>query len=412
MYSIKKTTPVKAHRSPTLRQLVAIWFSLRLVTMLWVTLVSPLHPYTTIEQEVAFWPPQAPLNIWLERVVLAPWQRWDVGSYRWIVENGYQAPGNLGARGFHPLYPWLATPLASIVGSPMLALLLLSSAASLAYVIAFDKLAQMDQEADTARTSTLFMLFYPSAFILFAPYTEALFLLLSVLCFMWARQRSWWLAGLAGGLATLTRQQGLLLLLPLAWELWLASEQNVRQSLRAWRDWLALGLIPAGLLVWIVYRAVALSDNVQPDFSSVQNFIYSLIISPNAREMVPGQTFLWPWEALWLAIKRFMLDFDPRIGINLFLGALFVGLLALAWKRMRTSYRLYAVATIIVSFAHHTGSPWPYMSLPRHLFVAFPVFIGLAPLVKQPWQRLLLMSIGLFSFLFLLLLYVIRGWIP
>lgn len=394
------------------RSLIALWFSLRLLTIVWVALVSPLHPYTTIEKEVAFWPPQAPFNIWLERVVLAPWQRWDVGSYRWIVEHGYQAPGNPGARGFHPLYPWLATPLASLVGSSMLALLLVSSAASLTYVIAFDKLAQMDQEAETARTSTLLMLFYPSAFILFAPYTEALFLLFSVISFIWARQRSWRLAGLAGGLATLTRQQGLLLVLPLAWELWVACEQNVRQSLRAWRDWLALSLIPAGLLVWIVYRALALSDNVQPDFSSVQNFIYSLIISPDAKEMVPGQTFILPWDALWLAIDAFLVDFEPRIGINLFLAALFVGLLTLAWKRMRTSYRLYAVATIIVSFAHHTGSPWPYMSLPRHLFVAFPVFIGLGPLIKQPWQRLVVISLGLLTTFFFLLLYVIRGWIP
>jgi hypothetical protein len=213
-------------------------------------------------------------------------------------------------------------------------------------------------------------------------------------------------------LATLTRQQGLLLLLPLAWELWSASEQNVRQSLRVWRDWLALGLIPAGLLVWIVYRAVALSDNVQPDFSSVQSFIYSLIISPNAKEMVPGQTFILPWDALWLAIEAFLVDFESRIAINLFLAFLFVGLIVLAWRRMRPSYRLYVIAIATVSFANHTGSMWPYIALPRHLFLAFPLFIGLGAVVKQPWQRLLLMSVGLFSFLFLLLLYVIRGWIP
>ena len=34
------------------------------------------------------------------------------------------------------------------------------------------------------------------------------------------RRRRWLFAGLAGALATLTRQQGIVLALPLAWELW------------------------------------------------------------------------------------------------------------------------------------------------------------------------------------------------
>jgi Gpi18-like mannosyltransferase len=393
-----------------LRSLVAIWFSLRLLTMLWVALVSPLQPETTIEKEVAFWPPSEPYSRWLERAFLAPWERWDVDGYTRIIVNGYEPNSDLLT--FHPLFSWLATPVAWIVGNPLFALVLVSSAASLAYLIAFEKLARIDFEPSIARTSTLLMLFYPSAFSLFAPYTEALFLLLSVLCFLWARQRSWWLAGLAGGLAALTRQQGVLLFLPVAWELWTASEQNVRQTLRAWRDWIAVGLIPAGLLVWIVYRALVLNDNVQPDFSSLHSLIYSIIISPNAQKIVPEQSFLWPWQALWLAVQKLFFDFEPTLAIDLFLGFSFLGLTVLAWPRIRTSYRIYMIAIIVISFAYHTGPYFPYMGLPRHLFIAFPVFIGLGAVPKQPWQRLLLMSVGLFSFLFLLLLYVIRGWIP
>jgi len=76
------------------------------------------------------------------------------------------------------------------------------------------------------------------------------------------------------------------------------------------------------------------------------------------------------------------------------------------------SYRIYAVVIALVSFAYHTGPFFPYMGLPRHLLLAFPVFIGLGPVLCYRWQRLLMVGLGLFGILFLLMLYVIQGWIP
>jgi hypothetical protein len=390
-------------------QLLALWLMLRILTSLWAALVSPLHPHTLREQAIPLWPPSEPLGAWLERVLLAPWERWDTHSYLTIIRQGYQA-GN-GTAQFHPLFAWIATPLAGLTGSPLLGLMLISSGASLGVLITFERLARLDLDQDAAHTSTLLLAFSPLAFILFAPYTEALWLFWAVLCLFWARRQAWWLAGLAGALATLTRQQGLFLALPLAWELWEASGRNWRQAVGSWRNCLAVGLIPAGLLVWLVYRAVALND-LQANFSDPQALIYSLLISPDSSKIVPNQAFLWPWEAFYLALAKLWREPEYSLVIDLVLGIGFLALSILAWRNLRTSYRLLAITIILVSFGYHTGPHYPYMGLPRHLLLAFPVFIGLGQVMQQRWLRLTMAFLGLMGMLFLLLQYVIQGWVP
>jgi len=402
-------TREQVHVSQNIWHLLGLWLVLRLVTSLWVALISPLFPETLREQRIALWPPSEPLSAWLDRALLAPWERWDVHQYISIITEGYRADN--GTAQFHPLLAWLATPLAWLSGSPILGLLLVSSLASAALVVAFERLARYDMPAPDAFNSTLLLLLAPPAFILFVPYTEALFLLWAVLCFLAARQQRWWLAGLAAALATLTRQQGIFLALPLAWELWEAAGRDWRRALAGWRSWLALALIPFSLLGWLTYRALALGD-LNPDTSSFQGFVFSVLISPSSSQVVPQQAFLPPWHAAWLALTTFFHAPDYRLAIDLALGGGFLIALALAWPRMRISYRIYAVLVALVSFGYYTGPHMPYMGLPRHLLLAFPVFIGLGPLIRHPWVRLPIVIVGLLSIFFLLLQYTVRGWVP
>jgi hypothetical protein len=407
--SIPAAAPAGVRLARVEWQILGVWLMLRLLTCVWVAVVAPLRPLNERERTIAAWPPSAPLGTWLERVLLAPWERRDAVYYINIVGRGYRLDD--GTVSFHPLLAWLATPLAWISSSPLLGLLVVVSVASALLLLVFERLALLDLGSDDARTSTLLLAFSPLAFILFAPYTESLCLLFGVLCLLWARRGSWWLAGLAGGLAALTRQQGIFLALPLAWELWEATGRRWRHALGAWRDWLALGLIPAGLLVWLVYRAVALND-LRADFSNPQALIFSSLISSSTSQVVPVQQFLWPWQALWLALTKFWFAPDYSLSIDLVLGAGFVLLLALAWRNMRISYRIYAVAIVLVSFSYHTGMLYPYIALPRHLLLAFPVFIGLGPVFRGRRLRLCIVTFGILGMLFLLLQYVIEGWVP
>jgi hypothetical protein len=257
----------------------------------------------------------------------------------------------------------------------------------------------------------MLFVFFPSTFILFAPYPEGLFLLWAALCFLWARQGKWWWAGVAGGLATLTRQQGIFLLFPMAWELWEATGRAPRRILPTWRSWLAITTIPAGLLVWVIYRAVALG-NIATRVSHIPALIYSLFVSPSANKVATFHVFTWPWRAIGLALSKLGSAPDIDLWTNLILAGTFLAFLAASWHSMCVSYRIYATVISLVSFCYHTGPIHPYMGLPRHLLLAFPVFIGLAPRCTRAGVRLSITVLSVLGMMFLLFAYVMEAWVP
>jgi Gpi18-like mannosyltransferase len=217
--------------STTLRRCLSLWLVLRVVSLVVGFLAFYLRPATRGIFAVTS----------LTNFLLSPWYVWDVQYYVEIVRNGYQ-PG-APTPNFHPLYPWIAAVVAVVVREPLVSLLLVSSVAGLLLTVYFYRLARLDINEQQAWQATALLLVWPVSVALFVPYTEALFLLLSVYCLFAARHRKFWLAGLAGGLASLTRQQGLFLMLPLAWEIWESSERRLSNALRFG---LSVLLVPAG----------------------------------------------------------------------------------------------------------------------------------------------------------------------
>ncbi len=386
-----------------------LWGALRILTSVLATFVSSIRPLNALEEGIPLWPASAPVSVWLERVLLSPWLRWDVDWFVRIVTNGYHADD--GTANFQPLFPWLATPLERIGIHPVLSLLLVGAIAGIALLIFYQRLAALDLAPEQARFSSVLLLLFPSAFIIFAPYSESLFLLFAVLCLLLARQQRWGLAGLAGGLAALTRQQGILLIVPLAWEIWQSRKDKNKPHRNEWRKFLPLLLVPAGMVVWMLFRWLALGD-VLVDPSNFQSLVYSILISPSANQVVPIQSFVWPWQGLWYALVKITTQPDPDIWVNLLTAGLFTFFLIIAWKHMRPSYRIYALLITLISFSYHTGPFHPYMGLPRHLLLAFPVFVGLASALKRPWMRLALVGICACGNLFTLTLYVLKVWVP
>ena len=378
-------------------RLIHLWVGLRIFTLLLACAIAPLRPLTQREQAIPVLPPSSPYLSWIERVVLAPWERWDAVYYAKIVREGYRADD--GTAQFHPLLPFLAKPF---FWSPMLGLMLVSSLASLLFVIVYCRLASLD--IPNPETSTRLMLAFPASFVLFAPYTESLWLLFAALSIWYARNEKWWVSGVAGAIATLARQQGVLLILPIACELWIRRDRR-----REWRNWIALTLIPLALLGWIAYRAAVFSD-VHPDFTSFNSLLYTTILAPSATKVVQHQAILPPWQVLWKAI-RITEQFPTRGNImNLLLGSVMIILAALAWKRMRVSYRLLTIGIFAIAFAYYTGPETPYMGLSRHLLLAFPVFICSAPALER-WKGPVA-AIFMMGMLFAMASYVVESWVP
>jgi hypothetical protein len=391
-----------------LLSILGYWISLRIFLSFIVLIASASDPRTQVEKNIAVWPPSKPVLAWTERVFLEPWNRWDVEYYLKIATHGYR--NGDGTAQFHPLYPWLGRLAGFVLGGNMLAgLLVLNSLCGLLFLVLFYWIAELDVSAATAKRAVMLCLHAPIAFILFAPYSEGLFLLCASAMFLMARRRAWWLAGTAGALAALTRQQGLFLVLPLAWEFWEATAQPASQ--RRWRDALSILLIPTGLFGWILYRAIALRD-VSFDMARPQTWVYGLIISKDSSNVVTEQGFAYPWKVLGAAFT------NPQSTtiIDLIQSSIFLVLLVLGasllW-RTRRSYVLYAGVILLVSFSYYTGPYQPYMGLTRHCLLAFPLFIPLAWWAERPWVESIITACGLLGAVFLAYCYSAQLlWLP
>ncbi len=387
---------------------VIIWVVLRVITSVIAGMVSSIIPLTSLEASVPFFPPSAPISLWLERAFVSPWMRWDAIWYERIVSQGYSATN--GTTQFHPLFAWLATPLARIGISPSLSILIISSVSGIALFYFFFKFAKNNSSPQDAIFATLLFTLAPPAFIIFAPYSEGLFLLWAVLCLISARNKSWWMAGIFGGLATLTRQQGLFLLIPIAWLMWENANKDYRILISNYKNIFSLALIPFGYLVWVIYRAIVLND-VKLDINHPLEFISSLFVSPGGTKVVPIYGLTWPWLAIKMAAEKLYFHSDIDIWINVLFGIGFLILFAVAWKKLDWANRLYALAITLISFSLYTGPVHPYMGLPRHLLLAFPVFIGAASVLTSSWKRFFMIGISALGWSFLLIMYCLESWV-
>jgi hypothetical protein len=393
-----------------MRPVLALWLTLRLLLGAQAAFLSALRPITDVEKL----PPQS-LSIradpwlWLERWFLAPWHRWDAEWYLRILATGYGAGD--GTTQFHPLFTWVTQPFTWLGMAPLLALLLVSSLSGIGFLWVFHRLAALDRTPDQASFATMFLLAFPVSVVLFAPYTEALFLLLASLSLLAARKDRWGWAGLWAGLAILTRQQGIFLAFPLAYLLWKACPLwppgNLRANVRAW---VGMVWLPVGELILLAHRW-RLGD-LRPVFDSFQDLVYSLLISSSADRVVPEQAFLPPWELGSLVMRQLAAEPDLDLVVNVVGAAVFLVLLVVAWRRVGTAERVYCLVILLVSFSYYTGSQHPLMGLLRHSYLAFPIFLGAADVLTRSWQRMTAIGSGLLGMWILLMGYVWHAWVP
>lgn len=327
-----------------------------------------------------------PAKVLDENQFLAPWYAWDAEYFARAVRDGFSAYD--GTANFHPLFQWLSSLLLPMVREPMIALLLVSSLASIGFVALFYRLARLDYDTEQSALASYLMLCWPASLVLFLPYTESLFLLLSAAGLLACRWRRFWIAGLMGCLASLTRQQGIVLSLPIAWEMWEASGHNLRTLIRSRTIALSLPFVGYGL--WILYRAFAIKD-VRPNVSSVHGFIYSVMLSPSTTHFLKDQEFVFPWTLAYRVIRLVLNGEAPwQVYGELIFAIAFLVVFVVSWRFMRTSYRLFSLAMVLISLSFYTGAIDPVISLPRHLLLAFPVFMGFTAAYKLKSPRFIL----------------------
>jgi len=150
---------------------------------------------------------------------LAIWGRFDSGWFLDLANGGYDRIARASGQAnwaFFPLYPMLAAAFADVTGlSVFVSMLLLSNLCFLAALVLILRETSDEFGREAALCTVGLLCFMPDSFVFSAAYTEALFLLLVTVSLIALRRRRWFWAAGAISLATLTRNTGIGLVVPM-----------------------------------------------------------------------------------------------------------------------------------------------------------------------------------------------------
>jgi hypothetical protein len=320
---------------------------------------------------------------------LAVWGRWDAVHYLDIARRGYYGTD----MAFFPLYPLLIRIVGSLLGNYLVAGLIISNAAFLFGLLFFYKLVEHQYNRAVAHRAIFYVSIFPTAIFFSAVYTEALFFALTVASFYYIREHKWLAAGIFGGLAALTRVEGVLLLVPYVIEALTPSAAG------SWRNPLAgrartLRVIAGGLLTVLglaIYMFVLWVLRGDP-------FYFSHVQAHWNRHLAA------PWVSVWHSLVLMVTSHTPQTtagqAIELAFTALMIAVLVAGVNRLPRSFTAYMALSILMPLS--TSS---LMSMPRFALVLFPMFIVMALWGNRPWINNAIVAfslplLGLFTVLF------------
>jgi Mannosyltransferase (PIG-V) len=310
--------------------------------------------------------------------------QWDSGWFLRIADHGYDIPATSA---FFPAYPLVARAVGVLLGSTLVAAVLVALvAAGIAAVLVW-RIARAAAGEGVAGDAVLLLALYPSALVFTGAYSDGLFLAFAAGSVLAAMRGRGWTAGVLGGLAVGTRLFGLALVPALLVLLW-PRDRSRRELVRS----APVLLLPAALGLYCLYLDHRFGDPFA--FANAQSLYWLRETSP-----------LGPIGGLWDSISaayhgaaELARHLPRRLGepegfpdrdrfalwnvLHLLLLAAALWLTWFAWRRLGPALGLYAVG-IDAAVLSGTHEFFPLASLPRYLLANFPLFIALALLLRD-----------------------------
>jgi hypothetical protein len=301
---------------------------------------------------------------------LGIWARWDARHFIEVAAYGYSDPrSDPHSTAFFPLFPLLTRALAATGISYVAAGMLVSTASSIVACAYLHRLAGEELDLETGRRAVLYLLLFPTAVFLVAPYSEALFLAGAVPAFYYARRRRWHLVAAPAAVATGTRAAGVFLLLGLAAE-WLRGGRSARVPAR--RAAIALGIGALPLVGYGIYLEAAVGNAFQFFADQAEGW---------QRELTNPIAAL---AATWRGATSDSLDANFVFAFRIEIAAAVLGLGATAWALAR---REWGYAAYMGSMMAALMTSNYYLSIPRMLLTFWPGLVLLAELNRTSPRR-------------------------
>ena len=309
----------------------------------------------------------------------------DAGWYATIVRDGYERRRFDTTRqanwAFFPLHPLLWRYASRLTGELPFTGMALSNVFLLVALVLLHRLVrQFGFDAGVADRTVFYLAAFPSSYFFSLPWTESLFLCLSVACLYSATRGRWWTAGALGALSTAARVNGVYLI-PVLLIIYLQKHgRRVRANV------MSLALIPLGLLSFAVFlhlttgNALAFKD-ILVTWGRRTGFFLDPLADYLARPYEVGE----PWNFKLL---------------NFTLAAVALACVLELFRRRQWALAFYALVSVFTPLSTTTLT-----SFARYLSVAFPIHIALAaagrsPRVDQLIRALSIAALALMSALF------------
>lgn len=272
-----------------------------------------------------------------------------------------------------------------LLGHYVLAGVAISLAAALGAFVLLGRLAGERWGEAVADRTLVYLAVFPFSLFLGAVYSESIFLLGSVASFLLAERGRFLGAGVAAGLAWLTRPLGVALLPALALLAWRSPRRKEALA--------QLVAAPAVFALYPLYLWWKLDDP----------FAFLRAEGTWSRHLSPVGPLGGIWEGLragWAGVRQLasasdsttywavVQDTDPdrAAAVNLTQLAflvLFAGLTVVAWRSLGAPYGLFAAVSLAIPLSV-PSERWPLLSIQRFGLVVFPLFVALAVLGSRP----------------------------
>lgn len=381
--------------SLAVRDVSRAFIASRLLVLLVALTAAHIGSYSSAPADVGLlfqrWPPSGVLA-WL----FDPFVRGDSVYLLGISLHGYNS---FALSTMFPGFP-IAVHVLGGFGGPMAAVVvgcLLSGACFALALYLLHRLVSLEAGARIARVTVLLIAFSPLSLFFSVPYTESLFLVLSVGALYAAKRERLALACCLAAAAGATRNVGVMLAAPIAL-LFLypsvSSEAIVTASPASWLRRLKPRRRPGPALLWLLLVPVGLGL-----FSLYLHHRFDDALAWKHAEALYGRETAWPWVTVIDGIRaawHFQATQHVFYGVQLqdlaFLLLAILGTVAV-FRLLPVAYGVYTVALLLPALTAPAIVQEPLRSFPRYTLVAFPLYIALAKLSERyritPWVTVL-----------------------
>ncbi len=316
------------------------------------------------------------------------WAQWDGGNYLSIAALGYQS---LQYFAFAPLFPLLAKILRFVfLGNILVAGLVISNISFIAFLLLFHSFLKQNYSKSIANSTVVTFLTFPTAFFTVAYYSESLFMLFSIIFFIFLTKQNFIKSAIIVILASLTRFIGIFLIISLFYA-YLVRIKFKPSKIN--KTFVGLFISFLGVVIFSIMTKMAGGHFLQ--------FLLSQSFWQRQPQDPISTLFSYIWSFVTLQHR------PPNDYFDFAISVAFIGLLIWGIRKIPSSLWIFSALAILIPASSGTLS-----SVPRYALASLGTFVIMGKTLEQhPKLKVPFWTASLFLQAVLAILFINGYWV-